>query len=1419
MRFLRGRRSLLMLVADVLAICAAGVYLVALAPDGSAASSASPVAAVATLQSAPMHLADVSQGSGLSTQGVEPAISDSGPTATPIGGVTLTHGGRSEEAEVSRGSGLGMRGPGPSVPTGALPVLRLFTATSRTYKAPEGTYLTTIYSQPVNSMGTDGVWRPIEGASAPGAATGRPNGPSIDASVSREASQDCPLASNSPTTSLCASTSDTVGWDGTNTDNSLVQFDVKGALPSDASVLNAQLGMYLWQTSTSNSVSVSAYAASRPWTTAATWNAYDGTNAWTMPGGDFTTTHTVANPSVIGAPGWAHWYPTQIVQEWANGTLKNEGLVLADSTQGQTNDMLSFYSSKASSNRPYMSISWVPRGQQDSGAYTMQPFSIDGQSTMKVNLASGDLFVTSNDLSVNGTGVPAVIEHNYDSLNTEGGSVNPWTSLPSAGIYLDGSVAISLNHYDYPVFIRQSDGSFLTPPGIDATLCKVNGSTCTANKADTNGATYALTFNHGGAGPLYQAGNKFTFSETGGPLSDADRYGNAIVYHWGTNGLSSITDTQGRTFTRQFHELSGGFHATAAWLDNTGGREVKYAYGSNEKLETYTDAEGRQTKYAYNEQGELKEIVDPLKNVTKLGYDSSRRVTQITQPEVNGSHPTWQYGYYIGSDTAHGHVCDAELGVTKKTVVTDPNSHQTTFCANAIDEAIQTFDALGNERDTEYTPSANVASFQAPGASGLANISYDGNNNATSFSDASKLKETFSYGDTAHPFQATQAVDAAGSTMNYCYAGQTPSPKGCPSGSGQPNGSLTAVMDKAETRLYEYTHNTNGTTATATDQLGNKTTYEYDSKGNLTKKIPPVVTPLAVKSTSYTPDSLSRLSSVTDGNGNTTKFTYDKLDRDHIVTDKDGAKMTYTYDAGSNLLSRVDSAGITKNGTGTTKYKYDALNRLTQETLPGGATNAYAYDPISNLTSLTDPSGTTSYGFNQLNELTSLAEPTGKCEGTQALCSHFSYDNFGNRTTTNLANGDTIENNPDAAGRILSTKATTASKAVLSSFAYEYEGGLVHTMEDKEGDKTTYTYDGLDRLSEAVETGAHAASWKVGYDAIGNRANLTVNATAVTSYAYNADSEMCWSAAVVSNAACTAPPTGATTYTHDSNGNLTGDSAGNRYTYTDRNQTSSVTVAGNSAWSQSFGGYGQGELTASGTRTFQNNRLGVGIQHGGESGDVEFVHEPDGQPFSTVEAGSRHYYLFDALGSVVGLANTTGERGGLDAYITYDPFGNPTETGKAAQNYLWFGGGYPVGSASGSAPQGPLHFGERFYAAASTGTWTQPDPANPGSAATYRYAADNPVNATDPSGAWCFSLGALSFGCNGEGVSVKFGFGRVNVEVHGPDGLEQAIQRCGFGVAAAGGTSLTVNALVHEPLKFRSAFYAGAIGCVVELLR
>ena len=64
------------------------------------------------------------------------------------------------------------------------------------------------------------------------------------------------------------------------------------------------------------------------WTEAgATWNKYDGTNAWTTPGGDFTTTNRVSK-KIDADAAWFTWNAATLIQDCYNNQSKNVHLLL-----------------------------------------------------------------------------------------------------------------------------------------------------------------------------------------------------------------------------------------------------------------------------------------------------------------------------------------------------------------------------------------------------------------------------------------------------------------------------------------------------------------------------------------------------------------------------------------------------------------------------------------------------------------------------------------------------------------------------------------------------------------------------------------------------------------------------------------------------------------------------------------------------------------------------------------------------------------------------------------------------------------------------------------------------------------------------------------------------------------------------------
>ncbi|WP_254882413.1 RHS repeat-associated core domain-containing protein [Streptomyces sp. NA03103] len=103
--------------------------------------------------------------------------------------------------------------------------------------------------------------------------------------------------------------------------------------------------------------------------------------------------------------------------------------------------------------------------------------------------------------------------------------------------------------------------------------------------------------------------------------------------------------------------------------------------------------------------------------------------------------------------------------------------------------------------------------------------------------------------------------------------------------------------------------------------------------------------------------------------------------------------------------------------------------------------------------------------------------------------------------------------------------------------------------------------------------------------------------------------------------------------------------------------------------------------------------------------------------------GKSYYYLTDATGNVLGLADSTGKRTHTYAY---GPTGLPrtTPTEAVPQPYR-YAGAY-------ADPTGLYKMGHRYYAP-TLGRFTQPDSSGQEKNA-YLYAGGDPINNTDPSG-------------------------------------------------------------------------------------
>lgn len=1171
------------------------------------------------------------------------------------------------------------------------------------------------------------------------ASSGRQWPVTIDPSINYNADQACEIENGShANNNYCGSgTYLKVGYEPSSgyVHRSAMLFNIQNSIPVGAQVTHAGLAVYLNSTGTTNYGSVSDYQLTQAWTTSVTWNDYNGSTAWTNAGGTFNSTALASQtPSTAG---WYYWHGAStagLAQSWLNNPSSNDGLVLtADS---ETNNEVDTFGSGRVGSAPYFYVYYVNAiGQHPT--YTMETHQLTDRSSLGVNVANGNLTLQASDLNIQGTGLPLTISRVYNSLG-QGGAFGTWLMTPGVDenlTFYDSVNAMFQGPGGYAVNFYWTGSAYTPAPGVEANLVK-NG-----------GGTYTLTYN--------ATGEQLNFNSAGVLTSDVDRNGDTISFTTASGDVTSISDTQSRSTTLSYSSpvasnlISGITDSTS----RTWGYSYQSANGFNELIQ-YTDPNSKLTQYSYDTSGRVTQITDPLSNETKFAYDSSSRVTSITYvtDNVHGTGPTTNYTYNTGA----GSCGTPPSGETYfgNTVSENADGYSTTYCYDPQGQVIETIDPNSHAQQVNFTSDQQTAS-STDALSNVTTLTHDSNSNLTqttlpaggSGQTAPSTSSVFS--TSGQPFLPSSSTDFAGNCSAYFYdsAGRltdvySDQSSGC---SGTKSGTHISATYQGDPGVTSCGGKP-GQLCSTTDAHGNTTTNAYDSNGNQTSVTPP--SPLGA--TTRTFDSLSRVLTVTDGNGNKTTFTYDKLDRmtqllyGGVTTCSSYSTCTqYNFDADGNLSSQIDI-------TGTTSYYYDALNRLTTESLstsgaacsgssPSGIT--FTYDGVGNETSYCDSGGTVTYGYDHANRPTSMYEPGGSCGSTPSLCTTFAYNGDNQRTTTTFPGGATLNLGYDNTGNITSVIGKDKNSNTLTSFTYTYSNTssvdlqLRQTMTESDAvasNTYTYTYDTSNRLTHANVTGGSGTSYTYAYDSSGNITGKTAGST-TSSYAYNAVNELCWAYSGSSSNACSSAPTGATTYSFDSNGNETASSSSDSLSYNSKNQTTSITHGGTTLSSLAYSGGDQTNRTAAGSTTFGNGPSGTQVATA-SGASTYYLRDSQGDEIGEKIGSNHYYYLTDNLGSIVAVISGDGLT--VSNRYGYDSYGNTTFHSGSVSNPWGYAGGYTDAT-------GFIKFGARYYDP-SLGRWTQTDPLSQSQGSSqYQYAFDNPVNGVDPSGTWC------CFGWNG----------------------------------------------------------------------
>lgn len=825
----------------------------------------------------------------------------------------------------------------------------------------------------------------------------------------------------------------------------------------------------------------------------------------------------------------------------------------------------------------------------------------------------------------------------------------------------------------------------------------------------------------------------YAYDNMNGVLTEVkDPYGNKTEYAWDANLNQIIVQDANSHSTTYFYDSQSNVIKV---VDALGGSRFCDYDATYNHLIRDVDANGNETKHVYDGNGNMTETDRVVKAFSAAPYISESATTFITaySNETRGLRTSTQDP--AGHLTSYGYDTVGNMTSVTRRLVTGPSTYidlTTTY----------EYDKLGR-RAAAVDPNGSRTEYQYDDENRLTTVRYGVVPSTTIY-----LQQVAYEYDSLNRMTKQTGGCCRSTTFDYNNRDQ-----------------VTTVTD-ALAHVTTNTYDVCGDLLSVEDHNHHVTSYSYDLLHRLTQ-----VADAATGHANYTYDNVGNLLTANDPNGKITTYSYDALNRVHTVTQDDGKVETFTYDALGNRQTAQDAQG----GTTTRTWTYDSLSRPRFLHITGNATapdEYLTYDKVGNRTKAITTVDSLAYTlddvFDSLNRLTQ--ENIGVSGGSALAVKQFAYDGAGNRlsmvvdapnsTATDLAIGYTY----DAMNRVLSVTGSGG----LSSYQYDANGLLVHvqlpnqvaveysydlanrltrlrnarqpsgaalsffeyTYDNMENPTSIrdamgvhqYSYDALDRLTQAAEPGVGTQAFT--YDPAGNRLTRTMTGQTNLAYAYNGVNELL---NVKAGAA-------ETDYAYDEIGNLLTktDPATTRTHYT-FDALSRLTQVSQSATSVTYGYDPDGRRmhqTSNGTETwFVFDGLAAVMELNASRTPTAVMVPGISKTKLDLPEPFTEYYLHDGLGSVVML---TDDHGNPTQMYLFDPFGTSRNMKSDAFNRYRF-----VGLAQDDVTS-LTYMNARWYDP-GVGRFISRDPIsgmrsfgtirNP-----YEYASSNPLAKVDATG-------------------------------------------------------------------------------------
>lgn len=424
------------------------------------------------------------------------------------------------------------------------------------------------------------------------------------------------------------------------------------------------------------------------------------------------------------------------------------------------------------------------------------------------------------------------------------------------------------------------------------------------------------------------------------------------------------------------------------------------------------------------------------------------------------------------------------------------------------------------------------------------------------------------------------------------------------------------------------------------DPRGKVTDFTTDVFGNITAITERDSSGATLRTSQFVYDEQGNLIESTDARGSVTKMTYTNgrlMTQTHGYGTPDATTTSYTYYTYGNPLTVTDGRG------NTTTLTYDTYDRLTRSLTPEGIVSEFNYDANNNKTRTANAQVVADTVYNLLDKPTTL---TADIDINQRATLSYTYDANENLLTTTYPNGQVETRTYDALDRLVQ-KNIQGSTTHTTSYTYDQNGNVL--TETKDGQISTFTYDGYNRLITSVD--AVGTKSTLTYDQAGNI--LTTTQRDSTDTLIKETTHMYDTLGRITSSTEQSLDGGAdktTTYTYDSGDNILTmtDARGNTTTYAYDTLGRQTTVTLPSG------------LVTSSVYDDNSNIIESRIQHDGITLTTTSAYDRDNRKTSSTDAsGNTTHYEYNSLSQIV----TVTDPSGVPTYYTYDYRGNiKTET-------------------------------------------------------------------------------------------------------------------------------------------------------------